>query len=81
MKCHWITSNAEKSITYHIEINEKRKRIVGWETTGHWKSEVGGYVSFDNFLNGDWDAWIAKRFGEDVLSELKTNTQILNTKD
>ena len=71
MKSHWIVLNEQKSIEYHLEIREKEKKVLSWETTGHWRSETGGQVSFDNLLKGNWDDWITKAFGEQILLEAK----------
>lgn len=79
MKRHWTTQSEDKRLTYHLEIEEEKERIFSWETTGHWKSEMGGYMSFEDFLKGEWDEWITKAHGKEVLKEAKDNVKIIST--
>jgi hypothetical protein len=77
MKNNWIVFNKQKGVEYHLEIKEEEKAVISWETTGHWRSETGNRISFDVFLKGDWDNWIIKTFGEQILIEAKEVAQSL----
>lgn len=75
MKYHWSTTKKEK--TYFLEVKIQEKQVLGYETTGHYKSETGGYITFEELLNGKWDDWITNTFGEDPLIEVKNTIRYL----
>jgi hypothetical protein len=77
MKKHWKILD-DKKVEYHIEIHDKEKRILSLETTGHWKSEMRGYISFQEFLNGHWNDFITKTFGQNILTEIQNAVQALS---
>lgn len=75
MKYKWSTTKKEK--TYFLEIQIQTKKILSYETTGHYKSETGGYITFEELLNGKWDDWITNTFGDKPLIEAKNTVRYL----
>ena len=75
IKTIWIKNLNNKE--YHFEIQQQKSRALSWESSGHWRSETGGYVTFDVFLNGDWDDFITEIYGDEVLIEMKQSMRAL----
>lgn len=75
MKTYWTASNKLKCMQYYVEIKNEMKRIITWESSGHWRSETGNQASYEDFLRGDWDEWIVEIYGENALLEMKQSVQ------
>ena len=67
----WTTFNSETGKIHVIKIDLKNSKIIGTESTGHWRSETGGTISFKGLIAGDWDELIIKTQSEDILEQVK----------
>lgn len=68
---NWETYEEKSGMTHHLDLKPEEQKVIGWGTTGHWRSETGNATSFKRFLEGEWDDWITEIFGTDILEKAK----------
>lgn len=55
---------------YSLDIQEPERRLFSFSTDGGRYSELGGYVSFEDFLKGEMQDWLEKIYGKEALDEM-----------
>ncbi len=68
MRTNW--KNTREDTNYYIQLTKSPGNVYMTEDTGHWKSETGGFVSYERFLEGVSQDWVRKGFGKKVLQEV-----------
>jgi len=57
-------------MNYHIDLLRTPGKVTLYEDSGHWKSEVGGSVTYEAFLTGEFQAIVQQHFDAVVLEEV-----------
>lgn len=62
----------EDGVNYYIDLdrNGYPGKVFMSHDRGHWKSEEGGYVTYLEFLNGQFQDIVVENFDEQVLAEV-----------
>ena len=75
MKFYWKIT--KEDTIYTLEIKSEDKEILALESTGHWKSEIGGTATFEAYLNGMWHDWLIPLYGGQVIQEISDTIKYL----
>jgi predicted secreted protein len=75
MRTNWVTIYDRKNC--QIDLTRQKGEVTMTEDTGHWKSEIGGAVSYEKFLEGSFHKLILEQFGEEVLAEVIASVEEL----
>jgi hypothetical protein len=75
MQTYWTISHGITN--YHIDLKRQEGEVLMTEDTGHWKSENGGAVSYERFLEGRFHNLILEHFDAEILREVIASVEEL----